>query len=171
MEQYLLDNGIPAVASHSLRKDARCFLRTYLPPARDRARKTVSKESPGLRSRRFRGAVRDGLSGGQYRFEVGQHRSLSLELFAYALYRFRERVRPGETVLALEELRWAPLSPGRVLCLENRALLELLEELEQRTAQARLIRTAGLNMVTLDADVRSADVLEDFYARREAQHG
>jgi hypothetical protein len=167
IEQYLLEREI-RVAPRSLKKDARCFIRTYL-PAREGSRKALSEDFLDCPLSQL-GLLREGISPGQYRFHVGEHRNLPLELFAYTLYRFRERLHPEEVVLTLEDLRWAPLSPGRLLCLDNRALLERLEELEHRTSRVHLVRTAGLNMVTLEGGVRACDLLDEYYARNEVKH-
>jgi hypothetical protein len=169
VEQFLLDNGMPGVACHSLQKDARCFVRTYL-PTRDRGHKIISEDTLDC-PLSLLGLVREGLFTGQFRFNFGQHRNLPPELFAYTLYRFRERTCPDEVVLALEDLRWAPLSPGRLLCLDNRALLEFLEELEHRTSKVHLVRTAGLNMVTLEGGIQACDLLREYYVGSRIQHG
>ena len=72
-------------------------------------------------------------------------------------------MRPDQEVLNLEELRWAPLSPGRLLCLDTDSILESVESLQQRYQSIRLTRTAGLNTVTIERDVQSFDLLADYY--------
>lgn len=166
--QFLLEQGSAEVALQSLKKDARCLLRTYL-PSRSRERKVLAEEMldcPLV----LLSLLRDGALQGQYKFQVGQHRNLPLSLFAYALYRFRERTRQDEVVLALEDLRWAPLSPGRLLCLDTRVIVDYLEELEHRTSAAHLTRTAGLNMVMLQSDLRAIDLLKEYYAANEGRY-
>ena len=66
-------------------------------------------------------------------------------------------------MLSLEDTRWAHLSPGRLLCLDNRAILGYLEELEATTSWARVMRTAGLNMVSLSEDFGAIDILREYY--------
>ena len=166
MEQSLRNSGVSDIASHSLHKDARCFVRTYL-PAGQRGRKAVSEEALDCPLSTL-GLAREGLAQGQYRFNVGQHRNLPLEVFAYTLYQFRERTRPNQIVLALDDLRWAPLSPGRLLCLDNRTILETLEELEHRTVGVQLIRNAGLNIVTLKEGITACDLLRDYYDQHKS---
>ena len=87
-------------------------------------------------------------------------------LFAYALYRFKKQTKPEETVFSLEDLRWAPHSPGRLLCLDNRAIFMYLEELEQQTSYAHVLHTAGLNIVTLDESIEAFDMLTAYYTGR-----
>ncbi len=168
LEKFLLERDF-SVAPHSLKKDARCFIRTYL-PAEGGGRKTVSGDVLDCPLSQL-GLLREGISQGQYKFHVGDHRNLPLDLFSYTLYRFRERLHPNEVVLGLEDLRWAPLSPGRLLCLDNRALVERIEELEHRTGMVHLVRTAGLNMVTLEGGVSACDLLRNYYLRQGVQNG
>ncbi len=167
-DQFLLEQEALAVAVHSLKKDARCFLRTYL-PSRGSERKSFSEDTLDC-PLALLGLVREGALPGLYKFHVGQHRNLPLDIFAYALYRFREQARPDDVVLALEDIRWAPLSPGRLLCLDTRAILDYLEEFEHRTSRPLLVQTAGLNMVTLERGVQATDLLREYYTGYEARH-
>ena len=111
------------------------------------------------------GLVREAGLPGMFKFRIGEHRNLPTGLFAYVLYRFKEEVSPTLPMVSLEDLRWELLSPGRLLCLDNRAILQRLKELEIRTSLARVIRTAGLNMVALDEEKTSIDILESYYRR------
>lgn len=169
VHQFLLEKGTAGIALHSLEKDARCFVRTYL-PSRDSRRKTLSEDALDC-PLTVLSLLREGHSERQHKFNVGQHRNLPLELFAYTLYRLKEHLRPGEVVLSLEDLRWAPLSPGRLLCLDNKAVLEYLEELEHRTSKIHIVRAAGLNMVALDEGVRGYNWLREYYAGHGVQDG
>jgi len=112
------------------------------------------------------GLLRESAIPGHYTFQIGPHRNLPMWLFAYALYRFKKQTKPEETVFSLEDLRWAPLSPGRLLCLDNRAIFMYLEELEQQTSYAHVLHTAGLNIVTLDESIEAFDMLTAYYTGR-----
>ena len=106
---------------------------------------------------------------GMFKFRIGHHRSLPTELFTYALYRFKEEVNPNEPMISFEDVRWKPLSPGRLLCLDDRAIFDYLEELENTTPYARMIRTAGLNVISLDADTTSDGILTAYYDSQDSR--
>lgn len=161
IKQYLDEQGISKVAESSLHKDGRCFLRTYV-PSRDRGKNRPIDDSLDC-PLSVLGLVRETPLGGRYKFQIGHHNSLPTDLFAYALYRFKEHTSPDDVVVSLEDVRWAPLSPGRLLCLDMRAILDYLEELEFKTSHVRVIRTEGLNMVSLSSSVASTDLLEEYY--------
>lgn len=166
VQHFLEAQEAPEFALSSLHKDARCFLRTYVPwhgqgrpsPLED------TLDSPFI----WLGLLRESAVPGHYAFQIGPHRNLPTWLFAYALYRFQEQTRAAATVFSLEELRWAPLSPGRLLCLDKRMILMHLEELEQQTSYAHVLQTAGLNLVTLDQSMKALDMLTAHYTGRGA---
>ena len=155
---------IPVVKESSLKKDANCFLRTYVASG--------SRHGQGGREEALDcplaslGLVRQSGTPGMYRFRVGARRNLPIDIFTYTLYRFLEQTSPDLAALSLEDIRWAPQSPGRLLCLDTRAILDYLEQLEATTKHARFIRTAGLNMVALDSEVRSLDILSKYYSQQ-----
>lgn len=160
--QELLERyGLDSVRESSLRKDANCFIRTYLPAAirSNRAGPEDSLDCPLSAL----GLVSNAGLPGMYKFRTGEHRNLPTALFAYVLYRFKELDSPELPMVSLEDIRWKPLSPGRILCLDNRAISQRLEELENLTNLVRVTRTAGLNMVSLDDKKTSLNVLESYY--------
>jgi len=164
VQHFLEAHEAPAFAVSSLHKDARCFLRTYVPwhsqgrpnPPED------TLDSPLI----WLGLLRESAVPGHYTFQIGPHKNLPMWLFAYTLYRFKERTKPEEVVFSLEDLRWASLSPGRLLCLDKRALFMYLEELEHQTSYAHLLHTAGLNIVTFDESIEAFDMLTAYYTGR-----
>lgn len=168
VQQFLSEQGAASISPQSLKKDVRCFLRTYL--SSTRSERGVTYEDALDCPLSGLGILRAGAMPGRYRFHVGSHRSLPLLIFAYALFRFREQTGPEEVVLALEDLRWAPLSPGRLLCLDSATILEYIEELQHRTPYASLIRSAGLNMVALERDRKAVELLQAYYSNVGGSH-
>ena len=162
VQHFIDESGIKQVAKSSLVKDAHCLIRTYLSsddynqiaPNFD----TIECPLASL------GLMRRSAIPGYYKFQVGPHRNLSTELFVYSLYRFRDLVRPEEVALSLEDIRWAPLSPGRLFNLDTHSILQYLEEIDHLTSHIHIIRTAELNMVALDKSTRSNDLLMDCYS-------
>jgi hypothetical protein len=168
VQHFLEAHEAPGVAVSSLHKDARCFLRTYVPwdsQGHPNA-PTDTLDSPFI----WLGLLRESAASGHYAFQVGPHRNLPAWLFAYTLYRFKEQTKPAEVVFSLEDVRWAPLSPGRLLCLDTRAILMYLEELEQQTSYAHVLQTAGLNLVTLDESIKAFDILTAYYTGRREEY-
>ena len=165
VEVFVKESGGKPVASSSLRKDARCFLRTYANAADDGEEQLPfdSSECP-LASL---GLIRRSATPRTFRFRVGSHHGLTAALFAYCLFSFRDKTRPEESVLSLDDVRWAPFSPGRLLCLDTPAIIEFLEELQHRTSWARMVRTADLNVISLEPTIRTGDLLTKCYGLEE----
>ena len=161
VQELLEREELEPVTESSLHKDATCFIRTYLPAAL-RSKRPSAADSLDCPLSAL-GLIREVGLPGMYKFRIGEHRNLPTGLFAYVLYRFKEIISPNLAIVSLEDLRWRPHSPGRLLCLDNRTILQRLEELENRTSLARVIRTAGLNMVALDEEKTSFEVLESYY--------
>ena len=162
IKQYCLDNEHSHIAESSIQKDARCFLRSYLPSVRPDTRALWDDrlDCP-LASLDL---LRRGTFPGQYRFHVGRPHSLSTKIFEYQLFKFREVAQPDQEVVSLEDLRWASMGPGRVLGLDMATILEFVETLELKGSSVRLVRTAGLNLVTLNASRKSSELLREYYA-------
>ena len=164
IQAYLIESGIEKFSDSSLKKDARVFRRTYL-PADSTDRNQFAEDSLDCPLATL-GLLRSSALPGRYRFQVGLHRNLPLLVFAYALFRFRESTGDEQVVLGMDDLRWAPLSPGRLFCLDTSNLVEYLEELQRRTGLVTLVRTAGLNTVHLSQDRGSIGLLTDYYAEQ-----
>jgi hypothetical protein len=166
-QELLQRDGIEYIQESSIRKDASCFIRTYLPAAA-RSTRVTGEDSLDCPLSTL-GLIREAGMPGMFKFRIGHHRSLPTELFTYALYRFKEEVNPNEPMISFEDVRWKPLSPGRLLCLDDRAIFDYLEELENTTPYARMIRTAGLNVISLDADTTSDGILTAYYDSQDSR--
>lgn len=162
VQHFIDENEIKRVAKSSLVKDAHCLIRTYLSPD------DCSQNAPIFDTTdcplASLGLMRRSAIPGHYKFQVGPHRNLSTELFIYTLHRFRDLVRQEEVALSLEDIRWAPLSPGRLFNLDTHSILQYLEEIEHLTSYIQIIRTAELNMIMLDKSTKSSDLLIACYS-------
>ena len=158
--RFLRDQEAEHIVESSLRKDATCFLRTYTPAWSKRHRESFedSLDCPlaelGLVQRQ---------GGGRFRFASGAHPSLPAAVFGYALRRYRDIEGPDRIVFSLEELRWRPLSPGRLLGLDSEAILAQLESLEREGGGIRISRTAGLSTVTMDERRDAISIIASYY--------
>jgi len=161
--QHFIDvNEVKQVAKSSLVKDAHCLIRTYLSPD-NHTQNTLDFDTIECPFASL-GLMRRGAVPGYYKFQIGPHKNLPAKLFVYALYKFRDLVRPEEVTLSFEDIRWAPLSPGRLFNLDTHSILQYLEEIEHLSPHIHIIRTAELNMITLDQSTRATGLLEDCYS-------
>ena len=104
-----------------------------------------------------------GQVGGRLRSASGAHPGLPAAVFGYALRRYRDIEGPDRIVFSLEELRWRPLSPGRLLGLDSEAILAQLESLEREGGGIRISRTAGLSTVTMDERRDAISIIASYY--------
>ncbi len=159
VQQFIDENEAKQVALSSLEKDARCFIHTYLSSEQGRNFNTFDNIECPLTSLDL---IRRGAIPGHYKFNVGEHRQLPLGIFIYTLFKFRDTVNQGE-VVSLEDIRWAPYSPGRILNIDMRTILEYIEEIEHTSSYLHFARTAELNMVTLDKSIETITLLRECY--------
>ena len=159
---FLDDHGVDSIAESSLHKDARCWIRTYLPSRTQNSKSAFddSLDSP-LTSLNL---LKQSPLSGHYQFQVGPPGNISPLVFAYSLYHFRQLSEGDAGIASLEDLRWAPYSPGRLLGLDMRSILDYLERLEAQTSYVRLIRTAGLSVVSLQDDIDPLSILAHYYS-------
>lgn len=142
-------------SEHALRREVSCVLRTYRVPSRDAPNPAEDELLSPLADLGLLSAI-----AGNLRVEVGPKPQLPLGPFLYALARFcRARDRD---LLSIEELRWAPMSPGRLLCLDMNSLSRLLAQAEGEGA-VRVSRTAGLQNVSVSRREPLRE-LERYYA-------
>lgn len=165
IRQFIDENEAKQVARSSLEKDARCFIHTYLSSDYGQNTNTLDNIECPLTSLDL---IRRGAIPGHYKFYVGEHRQLPLEIFIYTLFKFRDLVNQVE-VVSLEDIRWAPYSPGRILNIDMHTILDYIEEIEHTSSYLHLARTAELNMVTLDNSIETVTLLRDCYKLREKQ--
>ena len=145
---YVGSLGCALPNERSVRKDVGVFLRTY---------RRSSSQSGGILEDSLDcplaalGIIEHTRGAKPLAFSVGAKSNLPLSLVAYATLRYRALARPGAEIISLDELRWAPCSPGRLLLLDTRTLAESIEAIEARSEGAwlRISHTAGLGNVHL----------------------
>jgi hypothetical protein len=139
--------------SGAIEREIECCLRTYV-PARSKLG-TVSEETldcPLAELNIIRFIVDDGV----YRFNVGPKLSLPLGVFGYALLTFLSRAIENRRTVAIDECIYHHGSPGQVFKLDENAIIENLESLEELTAgKIRLQETAGLTQLYLHESLGS----------------
>ncbi len=165
IQQFIDENEAKQVAQSSLEKDARCFIHMYLSSDQGQNTNTLDNIECPLTSLDL---IRRSAIPGRYKLYVGEHRQLPLDIFIYALFRFRDLANQGE-VFSLEDIRWAPYSPGRILNIDMHTILEYIEEIEHTSSYLHFVRTAELNMVTLDNSIDTVALLRECYRLKEKQ--
>jgi len=142
-------------APMALRREISCLVRTYVSKAMDGGRNIAEDElvSP------FTDLSLLSDDGGTVRLMIGPKANLPLEPFLFALQCFIQA--SGRTTASLDDLRWLPRSPGRLLGLDAPSLLSYLEQAE-REGHLRLTMTAGLRNVSVAIEPALAP-LERYY--------
>ena len=151
------------VNENSVKKDASVFVRTYRAPDRSTSRildDPLDCPLTALRLVRATGSVKP------YSFAIESKPSLPIQVVAYAILRYCQCTKPGIEAISIDELRWAPGGPGRLLLLDARSLTEISERLEEisKGAWIRVHQTAGVRNVHI-GDVDLFDPLRWYYER------
>ena len=154
--------GRKRVADNSLRRDIDCFLRTYIP---SKASRTVVLEETLDCPLAELGLIQELESNYVYGFARGEHASLPLPVFAYALLTYWERTAANRNTFSFDEIAYPPGSPGRVFKLTEDALCEYLDGMETCTKDAISYGvTAGLRQLYRRRDCSALQVLKTHYA-------
>ena len=155
--------GWKRVADNSLRRDIDCFLRTYVS---SRTSRTVVLEETLDCPLAELGLIQELEAGHVYGFARGEHASLPLPVFAYALLAYWERAAGPRNAFTFDEVAYRPGSPGRVFKLSEDALSLYLDRMETCTKGAISYNvTAGLRQLYRRGDCNPLDVLRTHYAR------
>jgi hypothetical protein len=154
-------SGWNRIAEKSLRRDIDCFLRTYV--ASKASRTVVLEETLDCPLAEL-GLIQELEPNRFYAFCRGEHVSLPLPVFAYALLTYWERAAAQRNALTFEEVAYQPGSPGRVFKLSEDALSEYLDGIETCTAGAISYGvTAGLRQLYRHRESSALEILRGHY--------
>lgn len=146
------------VADSSLKRDVDVFVRTYVP---SRASKTLVLEDSLDSPLAELGLVQEVEGGRIYAFVRGEHLSLPLPVFVYALLDYWQNAAAHREVLSFDELAFQPGSPGRVFKLSENAVSDYLESIERFTDKAiGYDVTGGLRQVYRRKPLALLDLLQ-----------
>ncbi len=144
----------------TLKRDVEVFLRGYV---RRNDGQSEDAAEPLLAEL---GLIREARLGGWYEFVRGPKPSLPNEVFAYALGRFWE-AQGSSTALAVEQICYAPGSPGRVFKLDEDSIITRLMALDTLTGDAwKWNDTAGLRQIQRRHDFDAATLLSAAFGRK-----
>lgn len=162
------NQGLEPLRTDYMSHDFSCFIRTYLPSLNRNNFTSTETECPLATL----DLVRPSGTPGMFRFSIGNKKDMDNVVFAYALYKFHKTQLLKSQTLSLEDIRYSPFSPGRLLCLDNRSIIERLEEMQSDSSNGvEVNRTAGVNSVFLNQNIDALDIVKKHYARHEVTNG
>lgn len=132
------------VAENSLSRDIDCFVKCYVP---SRSKKSTILED-SLECPLIELGLIEETGNNSFAFVRGEHRSLPLSIFTFALCRFWDEHAPSRQTIRFDEVAYQPGGPGRVFKLTESALTDYLEQLNDYTSgKLGFDITAGLRQV------------------------
>lgn len=145
--RYAESLGESDLNENSIKKDVSVFIRTYM--GTESAAPSLALEDRLDCPFVSLGLLEAARGAKPMAFSVGIKEGLMPAVVGYAALRFRESTHTASEVVSLDELRWAPNSPGRLLQLDSRSLVDSLQIVEEQTDGSwfRVSRTAGLGNV------------------------
>jgi hypothetical protein len=151
----------------SLRRDIDVFLRSYVAGKPSRSEPIEeSLECPLVELE----LIREYGQRGTYLLQRADQPTLPDAVFAYALGRFIGHSGKTARTLALEEVAYAPGSPGRVFCLSEDALLLRLDAVEAATNGGIVFdETAGMRQLLIKHDLDPMKLLGNYYGAAAKQ--
>jgi len=155
-----------APTPNSIRKDILCIIRTYTREIQ--GRKGSADHDPLGCPLAALGLMAATGGGGRFKLVIGQHPTIPVQVFLYFLYRFVRLGNRDSRIASFEDVRWAPLSPGRLLCLDGEAIRDLIGASEAAYGRdsAREIKTAGLDQILI-SDREPEKFIQDYYGARD----
>lgn len=152
------------VTEGTIRRDLDCLLRSYV-TRRDTKSKGLSEESLDCPLAEL-GLVSEIGVGDTYVFQVGDHRTLTTETFAFCLQDFWDRHHPNQQTLSFEQVFYSVGSPGKLFKLSYAGLMRHLERLNFVTKEALAFdETAGLRQLYRRRPVDAFELLQSIYTK------
>ena len=151
------------ISENSIKRDVDCFFRTYVP---SRLTKTTMMEDTFDCPLVELDLISNSPDGNTYRFHRGPKPSLPIEIFAAALSEFWDTRFSENNTLTFTNIAYSEKSPGRTFQLDEDALVEYLDRLENLTDGAfRYDETAGVKQVYRDRKIASTELLYRYYLK------
>lgn len=160
-----LTDQVGRVSEASLRRDVDCFIRTYASSRVTRKNVEEALDCPLVELALLRSLG----SRGRYIITRGEHPSLPNEVFVFALVEYLTRELRSAKTIPLTSIALGVGSPGRVFCLNERALLARLDRVAAITKGAIVFdETAGLQQLLVRELPPPHEILRTYYKRRRA---
>lgn len=154
------------VAESSVKRDVDTFVRTYTAPRL--TKRTIVEDTLDCPLVDL-GLLNMGADGETLTLRRADHATLPTEVFVYGLIEFLRAREHSARTLSLEELLFAPGSPGRVFSLNEAGALRRLDGLHALTkGKLSYDETAGLKQVLVYQIPDPLPVLRGYYRRSRA---
>jgi hypothetical protein len=165
---WLANGPYKQVAENSLKRDADCFVRTYVQSRQHRGPVSEDTLDCPLVDLHLISELADGKT---YQFQRGGQSSLPDEIFIYSLIEFWRALRQTGNTLAFEKIAYEAGSPGRIFKLDEDSLSDRLERIE--TISDGLYgydETAGLKQIykRSEEELEPMELLKAYYRKSKA---
>lgn len=148
----------------TVERDVDCFVRTYTPSrssSRDLPEDSFNCPLVEL------GMLQLQPDGTTFQFAIGPKPTLPIEIVGIALTHYFDRTGGNRQSLNLQDCLYGAYSPGQVFKLDEPALIEYLETLEDITGGGVAIdETAGLKQIYRRRSIVPGDLLQRYYQER-----
>ena len=149
--EYLINSLMSAAADYgakasltTIKNDVGCFLNFYAPQAGSKGRHEDTLECPLIELELIKSN-----SQNRYFFARGAKPTLKDGVFSYALSEFWLQYSPNTATLSLQDIVYAPGSPGRVFLLQEQDVEHYLESISTATKGAfEWAESTGLRQVS-----------------------
>jgi hypothetical protein len=165
LSDFTLRNNIK-VKDTTLNRDIDCFLRTYLPSVREKALLEDSFNCP-LTELDLIQLLHDTES---YQFVIGPKPTLPVEIFGYTLFEYILKVHQFRQTISLSDCLYGEGSPGQVFKLNENALVDYIESLQEITSgQIEVDDTSGLKQIYCRSNLTPESCLNSYYEQRDCE--
>ena len=149
------------IADETARRDIKCFRRTYAPPTNP-TRGTQEEDLLDCPIADLN-LIKESPTPGLYSLKSGSQQSLPSLIFGYSVLRFKESDANERPTVSTDDLRWTPLSPGRIFCLDSSNTIDLIERLDRDHDFIQLSRSEGISQAFISPNVSSQTILRRYY--------
>jgi hypothetical protein len=129
VESWIAKEGHKPISANSLKRDADCFVRTYVHSKRNKDKDAVSEDTLDCPLIDLN-LIDELVDGKTYRFLRGPQSSLPDEVLAFALIEFWNAQGTTANNLAFEKIAYEPGSPGKIFKIDEDSLVNRLEKIE-----------------------------------------
>lgn len=165
---WLANSTYKQVAENSLKRDADCFVRTYVQSRHTRGPISEDTLDCPLVDLHLVAELADGKT---YQFQRGAQPSLPDEIFIYSLIEFWRALGQTGNTLAFEKIAYEAGSPGRIFKLDEDSISDRLERIETISDGLYAYdETAGLKQIykRSDAEIEPIALLKAYYRKSKA---
>lgn len=165
VEAWIAKEGHKPISANSLKRDADCFVRTYVHSKRQKDKDAVSEDT--LDCPLIDLHLLDELIDGKiYRFLRGPQPSLPDQVLAFALIEFWNGQGTTVNTLAFEKIAYAAGSPGRIFKIDEDSLIHRLQKIETVSGGALYYDdTGGIKQIYKRPghEIDSLSLLDSYY--------